>query len=241
MRHVYANSTCNIAASASADQFSGLFHTKTARSVLPAAFNNGNPPTWIIYDKYYWDLHIQTGLLHTRRWGFQECLLAPRVLFFGSHQTLQKCLSDAECEGFLEGFPHHISHHRLNLLWDQLENYHLSIDKRRALRCSNEIQTLCNHLVEKHLCCELINVDDRLPAFAGIVKLFKEITDDIYIAGLWKSKILDQINWVVFQPRARRTITMDCRSASWCQASVDGPVKFQTYLVSIGTSHHQWM
>lgn len=59
MRNVYANSSCNIAASASADPDGGLFRSRNPKDIQPGVtrtnlFGSG-PKDYCIFDKSYSD------------------------------------------------------------------------------------------------------------------------------------------------------------------------------------------
>ena len=47
----------------------------------------------------------------------------------------------------------------------------------------------------------LSNLDDRLPATAGIASEFQILTGDVYIAGLWESHLIDDLQWYVVPER----------------------------------------
>lgn len=44
---------------------------------------------------------------------------------------------------------------------------------------------------------------DRLPAFSGVSRLFEDVSGDEYLAGLWKSHLLEQLDWRVLLPVRR--------------------------------------
>jgi hypothetical protein len=47
----------------------------------------------------------------------------------------------------------------------------------------------------------LSNLDDRLPAIAGIATEFQILTGDVYIAGLWESHLISDLQWYVVPER----------------------------------------
>ncbi|KAI4208857.1 MAG: hypothetical protein LQ351_008145 [Letrouitia transgressa] len=227
MRYVYANSACNISASDSPTQFSGLFRTRDPIEVLPAVYRppNSKIPRWVIYDKHYWERHAYRGPLHTRGWVVQECLLSPRILYVGAKQILWECLTEASCEGFPRGIPRYVSHKSLDPLWSHLENRNENerIRSETTREMPVEIHALWQKLVQRYSSCQLSRMSDKLPAFAGIAKLFAEITGDEYIGGLWKSRLLDQLHWTVCEPRTNTSLVK--RAPSWSWVAVDGAVR----------------
>lgn len=67
--------------------------------------------------------------------------------------------------------------------------------------------------------------------------MFQAVTGQEYIAGLWKSHLVEYLDWRVYKPRAK--ISSEYRAPSWSWASVDGPVQpcgitiGSTYLVNV--------
>lgn len=86
-----------------------------------------------------------------------------------------------------------------------------------------QVASIWGTLVKLYSSCDLTMPDDKLPAFAGVAQLFQEVTGDEYMAGLWRSSLLDQMDWRVYQPATRKTSKY--RAPSWSWASLDGPVR----------------
>ena len=82
---------------------------------------------------------------------------------------------------------------------------------------------LWSKLVREYSHCTLTKADDKLPAFAGIANLFKDITRDVYLTGMWRSSLLEQLSWWVDQPHTKISTTY--RAPSWSWASLDGPIR----------------
>jgi hypothetical protein len=179
------------------------------------------------------------GTLHHRGWVFQERFLAPRQLHFSKQQILWECLDEHKCEGFPYGIPLHDSFKSIVPLME------LSRHKKRPEdgQMSYLAIDLWIDLVAKYSSCEFTRPSDKLLAFAGVAKLFQEVTNDTYVAGMWKSRILDLLDWYVYEPTAK--LSPDYRAPSWSWASIDGPVKprrpahgckFLVELVDVGVS-----
>ena len=113
IRYIYANSTCNIAASASSGPDDGMFRLRNPEDIRPRTIMSSlfaeTPRPHYIFEKGYWDREIFDGSLHNRGWVFQERFLAPRVLYFGKRQVLWECFSEHRCDGFPQGIPAHWS------------------------------------------------------------------------------------------------------------------------------------
>lgn len=225
MRHVYVNSACNIAASTSRNPGESMFRPREPEIILPrvvlSSLSSKNVTPHYIFEKGYWDRQIFHGPLHNRGWVFQERFLAPRVLYFGKDQVLWECLSEHKCEGFPCGIPIHYSDKNMDALLDSTSRDVLDVHQPKQM--SLHLFNLWNDLVKQYTQCELTRPSDKLFAIAGIAKLFSEITGDKYVAGWWKSRLLESLDWRVVEPRVRLSVSY--RAPSWSWASIDGPVR----------------
>jgi hypothetical protein len=73
----------------------------------------------------------------------------------------------------------------------------------------------------------LSNLDDRLPAIAGIASEFQSLTGDVYIAGLWMSCLVPELQWRTYarsNESSNDTGNRDFKynAPTWSWASVDG-------------------
>lgn len=237
MRMVYTKSFCTIAASAAVDERGGLFRQRDESSIRPgfAAMPSGaNPETryFHIVERDYWERTINTGPLHRRGWVFQERHLSCRVLYFAQKEILFECLECAKCETYPDGMPNYASEKNLNSLWNTKVE-HASSPSVHISSISNPVYLLWRNMVQHYSSCALTKAEDRLPAFAGVAKIFQEVTGDEYLAGLWRSRFLDGLDWRVREPRPDRTSS--CRAPSWSWASVDGPLK--PWIAGAGAKH----
>ncbi|KAI0194773.1 heterokaryon incompatibility protein [Xylaria flabelliformis] len=211
MKMVYAHSTCNIAASGANSPDEGLFRARNPEAIQPglvpfSLFSSSENQPHYIFEKRYWDREILAGPLHNRGWVFQERILPPRVLYFGKNQVLWECLTEHKCEGFPNGIPGHHSDKKMDPLFRSLSSTSLNRPQKMELSIFN----LWQNVVQRYSQCALTYPSDKLFAIAGIAQLFHDATGDEYVAGLWKSRLIEMLDWQVFKPE------------SW--ASLDGPV-----------------
>ncbi|KAK2024006.1 heterokaryon incompatibility protein [Colletotrichum zoysiae] len=251
MRDVYANSTCTIAAAASEDPHGGLFRTRDPTKIVPTLIGTpemGSSPeslTSFLYDRTYLDRRTISGPLQKRGWVFQERMLSPRILHFAEDQIVWECLTGAKCEAFPSGLPLYKSAKDLGPLWRALERTAMpttstvqddavvttnglsnnQIANTDATRHTADIAILSawRDLVKQFSRCALTKSTDKLPAFAGVAKLFQDITGDTYYAGLWRSSFLDQLDWQAHEPAKRAS--SEYRAPSWSWAAVDGAIR----------------
>ncbi|EPE27936.1 heterokaryon incompatibility protein [Glarea lozoyensis ATCC 20868] len=215
MRDVYANSSCNIAATASVDPQGGLFRPRRQVDVQPGVIKlstiNSTEQPFLVYDKSYWDRHVSRSVLHRRGWVFQERLLAPRVLHFTKTQIFWECFRDQKCEGFPLG---------TFVDWP-LKNFEALFEPRQRPLSLFAFSTW-NDLVEAYSKCALTRPEDKLVALSGLARLFQDMTGDEYLAGLWRSRLPESLGWRVYTPTTK--LSSDYRAPSWSWASVDGQV-----------------
>lgn len=225
MHRVYANSSCNISASASGSPEESLYHAgdRDFSMIQPGFVEltlfSTKPEPYYVVDASYWDRQIFDGPLHNRGWVFQERYLSPRVLYFAKNQLLWECLTDHQCEVFRCGIPYHQSDKSRDALYAYFLGENISDTEKMSLKGFR----LWTSLIKKYSRCELTNPSDKLFAMAGIAKLFQNITRDEYVAGLWKSRLLPMMEWWVQDPRPRQSL--EYRAPSWSWASVDGPIE----------------
>ena len=55
-------------------------------------------------------------------------------------------------------------------------------------------------IIEFYSQCNLTYDTDRLPALSGLATRFKNLSDDVYLAGMWKSQLQTELEWEVLVP-----------------------------------------
>lgn len=184
---------------------------------MNASFGTDERKDYWIYDKFYIDRQVYEGPLHRRGWVFQERLLAPGVIHFAEHQVFWECFTTQRCEIFPLGLPYDIPIKNFDILWDQQE-----LESALPLKMSWRAFALWNDLIEEYTKCQLTRQSDKLVAFSGLAKVFEKATGDEYVAGWWKSRLAEQLDWRVYHPVARSDTY---RAPSWSWASIDGQVR----------------
>lgn len=224
MREVYTNAACNVAASASNSPAGGLFRSRVTKDIRPGIVTSNlasqEPEEFYMFDKGYWDRHLLYGALHTRGWVFQERFLSPRQIYFTRSQVMWECLEEHKCEGLPLGIPLHESSKSIKRLLSPQRNDDET--KVEGLMPFDALD-LWIDIVATYSKCEFSVKEDKLYALGGIAKLFQEVTGDTYLAGLWRSRLLHQLDWYTLMPQSR--VMSKYRAPSWSWASVDGPVQ----------------
>ena len=152
-------------------------------------------------------------LLH-RAWVFQERFLAHRVLFFLENEILWECADAVRCqcvqaEGNIAG-------------WRTDDSYRCRISNSFD-QDSAALRFLWNQTVQKYSGLDLTFAKDKLPALSGIAKRILSSREDEYLAGMWKSTLLEDLVWRVEENCAPRLRFW--RAPTWSWVSVDGRVR----------------
>jgi hypothetical protein len=160
-----------------------------------------------------------------RGWVFQERYLSPRIVYYARDQLFWECTSAflSECGSQHRDFVHgKFTRHRFH-------QHH--IRALQVLKLDINESNRGHHwrrVVEIYTALKLTNPNDLLPALAGVVEREmrrSERQDDVYIAGMWKSSILEDIAWYGKQQDGPCT-TKDAPTWSW--TSKKGHIKFET-------------
>lgn len=227
MSHVYTNSTCNIAASDSRSPNGGLFRYRDPADILPGLLetNFASPiglERYFIVDGDYLKQKILDAPLHNRGWVFQERLLSPRTLYFVSDQIMWECFEEEKSESL----PTRLHHRKLTKDIDRLKVV-ISAKRSHEPQTAPKTLELWNELVQNYSSCNFTKPQDKLYAFAGIAKTFQRVTSDTYLGGVWRSRVIEQLDWEAMSDAEPK---MKPRASSWSWASANGTVRMdQSY------------
>ncbi|KAH7074856.1 heterokaryon incompatibility protein-domain-containing protein [Paraphoma chrysanthemicola] len=231
MHEAYYNAFCNLSAAASANSSEGLFrdrmHHAVQTSVIDVCVDGLDSQHSILqcelHDFDFWKNNVSKCMLNKRGWVLQERLLAPRVLHFGSNQLLWECREHDACEAYPKGFDAHLQHAKgvpFKTLVPDRHPIALQIDYAHIVHWSE--------IVETYSKTTLTVPSDKLVALSGLASLFRSVTNDEYVAGLWRSCLEHMLLWFITPPSeidcipAVRPITY--RAPSWSWASLDGSI-----------------
>ena len=224
MTQVYANSILNIGAAHAKGPHEGCFADRDRILNPPECFSwtpSSLQPEQVFQIYQSFEVHKEfyylrrENRLFERAWVLQERLLSPRMLHFGRSQLYWECeeISPA-CETYPWGI-HIPANHPRELPPFSLDAKDLRDGKMESWR----------HALEDYSGLILSRpTEDKLVAIGGIAKRVAEITDDRYIAGLFKRRFIEHLCWKA---------DLSCNSApkwrapSWSWASVDGHTTFR--------------
>lgn len=259
MGQVYTNCWCNISATGFRNGKNGLFVQRDVSMVEPRKFLVGiqnDKGENITKNQHYvceniWWSDISQAPLNERAWVFQERVLSPRILHFGSRQLLWECNELTACEVFPEGMPGLSSYLSKADLSFPIKNEGASLHEESK----DEILLYWNDMVSVYNSGNLTKHEDKFIAIAGITQNIQKLLEVPFFAGLWQHKFPQQLLWSTskmvsnnsWEKKLNATLersTYDQRAAkyqapSWSWASINGPVhvdkKFMSYepLISI--------
>lgn len=184
-----------------------------------------------------WVKSIQKGSVFTRGWCLQEREMSPRVLHFTRERLLWECRQCVASEDKPELEPKqdvnkklaaHLSSFRA---LDDNDNYTYSKSKNGLLKKSHKWEKLVEAYSKRALSVAM----DKLPAISGIASsLALRQPDDVYLAGLWRSNLLEGISWFPQKPPEPPILSssewpptaVDPGIPSWSWAAYSGPIMF---------------
>ncbi|KAJ5043137.1 uncharacterized protein L3040_004520 [Drepanopeziza brunnea f. sp. 'multigermtubi'] len=238
MGDVYGRSYLTIAARGAANANVGCFIPRNAE--LPPCrleYRDGPVPgAFFVRDPSSKNERIDQSPLDGRGWVFQERILSPRVLYYGSQQLYWECASatlrqdgkyrDVEGDKFrsYDGFkqcwdPNAAIKPRLPPLGSS--EYPVEMDDASAK--SLELMSRWYRIVEQYSRRQLTFASDRLPAIAGVAKQFHRSTGYAYVAGLWKEDLVAGLLW--YRSGHKGAITSS-RLPTWSWARFSGGIGF---------------
>jgi hypothetical protein len=149
-----------------------------------------------------------------RGWVLQERLLSQRMVHFLNHKVVFECKSGVRDEDHLKLVPHQ-------------QSTHLSLDRNQwsLVQLSQFWRKIIVGCSYKNFSFE----EDRLPAIAALAQRMLLLRPgDEYLAGLWKSTLLEDLTWYSHMT-SKRTRPMDLaawKAPSWSWVSVSTSVSF---------------
>ncbi|CAH0051072.1 unnamed protein product [Clonostachys solani] len=249
---IFSNSFCGIGALASTSPSSGLFTQRKPECTMPTVFEftlNADGDKTLVKSDADTRKFVDEPLIQTAK-GFQERLLTPRMIHFGSSFVYWECHGSIcnelypygiLCEPFrytsVEGqkpvtvSPKYIAAYPTRVpprpAWKPLLTsrlfHHLVGDVK--------IDTLNRwwQLLEAYTKCIISAPGERLTciesAAMGMKALLKEQgCDDTYLAGIWKETLPASLLWT---PQSSGTRLTSYRAPSWSWAAVDGGIDYE--------------
>jgi hypothetical protein len=188
MGQIYKNATLTIAAAVPDCVYKGFLDLKADAIRLPFYLPNGSFTETTLIETYPDENKYRERFcapLRTRAWALQEFLLSPRTLSFDKEDVFWHCQS--------------VDHKPL--CWDFTPFYSpLSSVPGGIFHCPSRLTDKdCNQLdiwstiSFEYSGRQLTLAEDRLSAIAGIAGELQQVWKDDYLAGMWKSCLIQQL------------------------------------------------
>jgi hypothetical protein len=162
--------------------------------------------------------------LNQRAWALQERLLSPRLLIYSSGKLSWQCQTKVA--------PHGIGSARLpDLFFEETPVNSHEMKPWNTMIRKNDPQTLEDSWIRISLdySHRAITYDhDRLPALSGLARRFRDLTGDVYLAGLWKETLYSGLMWHRVHPLESRPSIYIGPTWSWLSSQA------QIYCVHCG-------
>jgi hypothetical protein len=231
MFEVYSHSLCNIAATGAPDGSTGLFFERdstaecsfqvTTEWSLHVGKRNFNYPTgaYQVFPIDHWRNDLEMGPLNRRAWVMQERFLSTRVLHFARSQLFWECKEISSSELFPEAI-----HPQAQPIWfvdGQRRLKKISAQTQRDLKWKEQMYLGWQAFSKAYTRCGLTKDNDKLVAINGVQEMVSRLTGDVFIAGLWRSRIIRELCWFRYsgQEAPAKTFPEKWRAPSWSWAS----------------------
>ncbi|CAJ0552222.1 Ff.00g062010.m01.CDS01 [Fusarium sp. VM40] len=157
--------------------------------------------------------------LSDRAWCLQERVGSSRTVLYGSTQLFFECNEGFQGEDGLFLKDRFESVKILEQRSEETEQYRLEdgVNSGRVSSKKLDILRSWQKLVALYGERKLTYASDKLPAISGLATVFARLLDDEYVAGLWRSHLIEGLLWEGFPRRVQ-----EYRSPSWSWASTDG-------------------
>jgi hypothetical protein len=242
MKDVYSNADLVIAATSSDDVNAGIFSRRpVAKSVqLPWIFPIREPDKRNLQqEETYVNIRIDNSTpiddsmaslacrWGNRGWTMQEDFLATRLLLCTKHGVTWECLQHAEEEKGQHitlramGDPNGRDQRDfMSRYWKRSMAALIKVEGNTGSRAISDEQWTTPYsmwyiTLKEFSIRRLTKVSDRIPAISGLAALVRDITEDEYCAGLWRSDLLRGLLWQYSALRQDRSTVMENMNTSF--------------------------
>lgn len=191
MGEIYKNAAVTVAAGNATDVKEGFLKPRSLPSAcsLPLYISEKQSGTIWLQDRKTFKRPPEP--LDCRAWTFQEFLLSPRILYYGSNEVIWRCLTENLNDWISLTSP--LAYPLPSTLY-----LPLSIFEREASPKSKNYQNqdeIWRTIIKTYSKRNITASEDRLPALAGIASELQIVWNDKYVAGLWQKCLLGHLLW----------------------------------------------
>jgi hypothetical protein len=197
MGKIFAMSFCNLSATAAMDGTSGLFQSRnpSIQHLVKMQLNvNGTTTSFTLWNMRDWEEGVEQAPLNSRAWVCQERFMSPCNLHFGAKKLFWECKDLSACENFPTGYPEEFSP---SISGKQKISNSLSWLPANHLPNPSIPHVAWHQLLREYTHCKLTFRRDKLVAISGLAAICSRLNNDQYVAGLWKSRLPQELLWKV--------------------------------------------
>lgn len=254
MRDIYSQAIFCIAATAAKDSTMGLFFDRDPQGLLPMGVETTrnriygqktNEPliAYTIQPEVFTPEEvISTAPLNKRAWVAQERYLSTGIIHFTQELLYWECHETMTSEQGPSGDHKSRSHYRLRGFMGQILKWEVNDDKiKRTSELPGTIGTGHEDLSEyyRYWCnfrasysgFHLTKDKDILVALNGVAQDVAEVMNDALVAGLWRSRLIEDMCWVRrstangLHPTDTTPRSAVWRAPTWSWASINHSVE----------------
>ena len=235
MASIYQNAYVTLGATRSSDCNGGLFNRKGERT-----YDSVESPLRLVVDGQEEVVYSGVPMKHVpqyprpmdhterspfplleRAWVYQERLLSPRFLHFTPYELSWECRESFACEC---GGAVHFPFDKETTIRSQLSTH--DPGSKEVDRAS-----LWRWVVGKYSNLSITYGKDIFPALAGLAQRWNFPGTDQYLAGLWRSSLIADLQWSTDDWRIEAERPLSWRAPTWSWASIaHAPVGYPTNL-----------
>lgn len=231
MGAIYSNSSVTISVDWSSDPNSGcycnteqLFQHDVQSQLMKIRYSGkeGIPRPLYCGENYKVDLpEIETAILATRGWTFQERLLSPRILHYTEKQLYWECRRAVFAEDNIPRSP------QIQLLASSLP---AQLKARAETKDISGLLSLWyDFLISQNYAKRKLSFpSDKLPAISALAKFLSPHINAQYLAGLWNFDLPQALIWRVVHGASPISHPLDNGCPSWSWASLQANVSWDT-------------
>jgi hypothetical protein len=225
MVSIYRNAYLTISASSAKDSSQGLFGERPAREYVELDYISGGLRGQAFAFALPLEEEVNRSLticmfkepLSNRAWTLQERAGSSRTVIYGTPQLFFECNKGFKGEDGLSVNDRFESIRKLEQKYEEVEqgdtDGKIPGNKLDLLRSWQKLVGLYKER-------QLTYASDKLPAISGLANVFAKWLDDEYVAGLWRSQLIEGLLWRGDPGKQAQQY----RSPSWSWASTDGSI-----------------
>lgn len=215
MAEIYSHAHVTLSASTAVNVHEGFLHGRQPRArtqiwpfqyprlMVPFRLPNSEKTTGtVILQEGDGEIMYSQDPIMFRSWTFQERLLSRRIIVFGAHELYWQCNgAHRQCGAF-----------------DGTGEYSRPAFLSRKMHFeARNLDGEWERVLQEYTRRDITHEEDKLVALAGIASRFAEAqgNKDIYLAGLWKSRICEQLLWYSFDSETPSSSVYVAPSWSW--------------------------